>query len=199
MTGFVFHPSPPAFQSIRVGASAKVASQLPPTLPSWELLLSSGGWIRTSDLQVMSLASYHCSTPGSISFGFGFTAAVSFENPRRSKFSQFMPYHVFGHVKADKVFAVVNEESRADEFGNDSTITRPCFDRFPAAGTLVAFDFSQQTFVNVRPFFERPTHPSLQQGWKIIGRFLVMSSISFLTRCIMRSWPTPTDDSGVGR
>ena len=27
------------------------------------LLLSGGGWTRTNDLQVMSLASYHCSTP----------------------------------------------------------------------------------------------------------------------------------------
>src|SRR5262249_31114409 len=112
----------------------------------------------------MSLASYHCSTPGWVSFRFGFPAAMTFEDTRRRKFTELMANHIFGHVKAKKALAVVDEEGRPNEFGDDGAIARPRFDRFPIARALIAFDFGNQALIHVRPFFERPAHRSLRAG-----------------------------------
>src|SRR5438046_977820 len=109
----------------------------------------------------MSLASYHCSTPGTVSLrrlrlsqcyavsggnplfrgSLAFTAAVALECPRRRKLAELVADHVFRHVQANELPPVVNQERHADEFGNDGAVPRPRLDRLTHVRALVALDF----------------------------------------------------------
>src|SRR5207302_1389268 len=114
----------------------------------------------------MSLASYHCSTPGSSSLGSrGRTGsrsgrrclrpgtAMALEHTGRRKFAQLVPYHVLSHKQFEKLLAVVDEERMTDEVGHDGTITGPGLDRL-AMASLLLFDLGKQAQIDVRPFFQ---------------------------------------------
>src|SRR5438270_12871329 len=105
----------------------------------------------------MSLASYHCSTPGS---AHGFTvralpdinhsidflhsisfrrrgclrlaAAVAAEHPCRREFAKLVADHVLRHEQFRELAAVVNKKSVADKIGHHGAIARPGFERFAA-------------------------------------------------------------------
>src|SRR5258706_11432561 len=92
---------------------------------------SSGGRIGTYDLQVMSLASYHCSTPGYLLLWcttagrrrrgcrrLRSAARMALEHAGRGEFAQLVSHHVFGHEQLHEVLAVVNHERMADEVGH---------------------------------------------------------------------------------
>src|ERR1019366_4579992 len=112
----------------------------------------------------MSLASYHCSTPGSISLlcrrGRGFRAptAMALEHARRRKFAELMPNHVFGHEQLHEILAVVDHERVPDKIGNDRAIASPGLERLSTIVTLLLFDFRQQAFIHIRAFFQRTSH-----------------------------------------
>src|SRR5207302_1756035 len=107
----------------------------------------------------MSLASYHCSTPGPVnhraidllrggrrgrcgtgsgrsSSGFGAGAAMTLERPRRCEFAELMPHHVLGHEKLHELTAIMNEESVTDKVRHNRAIARPGFDRLAMAALL---------------------------------------------------------------
>src|SRR5438093_10383906 len=102
----------------------------------------------------MSLASYHCSTPGSTwlrgsgrsgaaTGGRGgsrrspFTPAVAAENSRRREFAQFMAHHVLGHVQLHELLAVVDHERVADKLRHNGAISCPGLQRLAAAGGVL--------------------------------------------------------------
>src|SRR5216684_6427554 len=114
----------------------------------------------------MSLASYHCSTPGSVplfggrSSGFRLAAAMAFERPRQRELSELVPHHILGHKHLDEQPAVVNQERVADKIRHNGTIARPGLDRLAMAG-LLPLHLVQQAKIYVRPFFDGTTHRKL--------------------------------------
>src|SRR5436190_14077509 len=109
----------------------------------------------------MSLASYHCSTPGYCFLlscrrrsccrgSLGASARMSLEETRRSELAELVADHVFGHEQLHEVLAVVHHEGVPDEVGDDGAIPRPRLDRLTAAGALLLFDFRQQALVDIR-------------------------------------------------
>src|SRR5437868_5802452 len=109
----------------------------------------------------MSLASYHCSTPGSVELlrrGLRLAAAVSLKGSRRCELAELVADHVFRHVQAHELPSVMNEERRADELRDDGAVARPRLDRFPIVRALIAVNPRHQPLINVRPFFQRPAH-----------------------------------------
>src|SRR6516165_6417162 len=105
----------------------------------------------------MSLASYHCSTPGSRFLGLA--SAMSAERSRRRKLAELVSDHVFGHVQPGKLSAVVNQERHADKLGNDRAVAGPRLERLALA--QAAIDLGSKAFVHVRTTFLnlfRPTH-----------------------------------------
>src|SRR5215471_13436182 len=111
----------------------------------------------------MSLASYHCSTPGRESLGRRcrggsrrlLAATVALEYSGRRKLAELVADHVFRHVQLQELPPVVNQERDADEFWHHRAIARPRLDRFALA---VALHFGQQPLIDVRPFFQRTAH-----------------------------------------
>src|SRR4051812_49276749 len=98
----------------------------------------------------MSLASYHCSTPGSVDSsllakarsdesktfllrGTGcclrLATAMSLEDPCRSELPELVPDHVFRHLQPHVLPAVVNQKGDADKFRHDGAIACPGLDR----------------------------------------------------------------------
>src|SRR5262245_14628396 len=122
----------------------------------------------------MSLASYHCSTPGSTltlaSTGrrwrgascrgccrLGTAAAMTLEHTRGGELAQLVADHIFSDEQLQEGLAVMNHERVADEIGHDRAIARPRFDRL-AMPRLLLFHFLQQTQIDVRTFLQRSTH-----------------------------------------
>src|ERR1700730_4387478 len=105
----------------------------------------------------MSLASYHCSTPGLVSLlgcgsrRLGLAAAMAAKNTRRRKLTQFMSHHVFRDEQLDELLAVVNLEGVADEIRHDHAVARPRLERLLARPH--ALDLGQQPLVHIRPTF----------------------------------------------
>src|SRR5579872_2671589 len=125
----------------------------------------------------MSLASYHCSTPGSIRLLLPLAPAVSLEQPRGSEFAELVADHVFRHVQLGELPAVVNQEGHADELGDDGAIARPRLQRFTVARALVALDLGHQALIDVRTFLQRPAHrtnPSTGEE-DILGTIAILS------------------------
>src|SRR6476661_7808255 len=111
----------------------------------------------------MSLASYHCSTPGSVSLSgcFSLAAAVSLEGAGRRELSELVPHHVLCHVQLDKHPAVVDGKRRTHKVGDDGTVARPGLDRVARAAAPGPLDLGKQPFVHVGTTFlnlARPTH-----------------------------------------
>src|SRR5262245_5275803 len=134
----------------------------------------------------MSLASYHCSTPGSVSekllkswtlealstcwlarrrrcrgggrCRLAARARMSAEHPRRRKFAQLVADHVLRHEQLDELPAVVNHERVPDKVRHDGAIARPRLERLATARTLLPLHFGQQPIAYIRTFFDRPTH-----------------------------------------
>src|SRR5689334_11485513 len=115
----------------------------------------------------MSLASYHCSTPGYCLLSrkrllscrgrgrLGLAARVPLEHSRRSELAQLVPDHVLGHEQLHEVLAVVHHERVTDEIGHNRAIARPRLDRLATAGTLLLLDLGEQPLIHVRAFFQR--------------------------------------------
>src|SRR6516162_4442639 len=126
----------------------------------------------------MSLASYHCSTPGSVySFYFfacllerhhcqtsprrrtngrllGLTTAVSLEDPSRREFAKLVAHHVLRDENLGELAAVMHQEREADKIGHDCAIAGPGLDRLATAGAVLPFDFREHFGVNVGAFFQ---------------------------------------------
>src|SRR5436190_23804070 len=114
----------------------------------------------------MSLASYHCSTPGSLLGGWGgcprgcrlrLASAVPLENSRGGELSQLVPDHIFRNEQLQKLPAVMHQKSMADEIGHNRAVARPGLQGLPMAAH--ALNFFQQAPVNIWPFSQRTTHP----------------------------------------
>src|SRR6516164_5166229 len=116
----------------------------------------------------MSLASYHCSTPGLIRLfcrwrwggawpccrrSLGFRATMAAESSRRRKLTQLMTHHVLGHEQLHELSAIVNEKRVPDKIRHDRAITRPSLYWLAMTG-LLAFHFRQQAKINVRSLFQ---------------------------------------------
>src|SRR5437660_10332608 len=100
----------------------------------------------------MSLASYHCSTPGRVSLGrLGLAAAVAAEDAGRRKLAELVTDHVFRHEQLHELLAVVDLKGVADEIRHDHAVPRPSLER-PSSGTH-PFDLGQQALIDVRPSF----------------------------------------------
>src|SRR5258708_309125 len=133
----------------------------------------------------MSLASYHCSTPGSGLFQivdcrfrkpslhlcksaicnrkseillrcFSLAATVSAEHAGRRELTELVADHVLRDEALDELAAIVDQERVADELGHHGAVARPGFDRLAVPGVL-AFHLCQQPRGHVRPFFQRTT------------------------------------------
>src|SRR5262245_37264446 len=113
----------------------------------------------------MSLASYHCSTPGSVFCSLlgaagrrgrrgALAAAVSLEDPRRRELAELVADHVLGHEQLDEDPPVVDQEGVADEVRHDGTVARPGLDRLLVSAALLALDLGQQALIDVRPFLQ---------------------------------------------
>src|SRR5579871_3009917 len=109
----------------------------------------------------MSLASYHCSTPGRVSLGRRrppLAAAVPLEEPGRRELPELVTHHVLGHVQPGELPAVVHEERLADELRYDRAIPRPGLERLAGAGALLPLHLGQQPLIDVGAFLQRPAH-----------------------------------------
>src|SRR5579864_4805614 len=118
----------------------------------------------------MSLASYHCSTPGSGLLagrrwctgrrGRGClpAAAVTLEYTRRRELAQFVADHVFGHEQLHELPAVVNLKRLTDKFRHNRAIAGPGAQRLALVELLLLFNFFQQSQVYIWTFFDRPAH-----------------------------------------
>src|SRR5579884_1529441 len=112
----------------------------------------------------MSLASYHCSTPGPITTALlggrrlALAAAVPLEDPRRRELAELVSDHVLGHVQPHELPAVVDQERLPDELRHDRAVAGPGLDRLAAAGALLPLHLAHQALVDVGPFFQRPAH-----------------------------------------
>src|SRR5437870_1608058 len=107
----------------------------------------------------MSLASYHCSTPGSV-FLLGrrrlpLAAAVPAEHPCGSKFTELVADHVLGHEQLGELPTVVDHERMANEVRHDGTIAGPRFDRVAVRSGRLAFHLVQQAQIDVRSLLQR--------------------------------------------
>src|SRR3954468_10860054 len=102
----------------------------------------------------MSLASYHCSTPGSLSLRLPLAAAVAAEHARRRELAELVADHVFRDEQLGELPAVVDQEGVADELGNDGAIPRPGLDRL-AVSRALAFDLGQQPHVHMGSLLDR--------------------------------------------
>src|SRR5262245_43432936 len=138
----------------------------------------------------MSLASYHCSTPGcmllpSCRAGRGRCGslaagtAMAAEDARRRKLAELVAHHVFGHEQLHEDLAVVNLKGVADEVRHDRAIARPGADRRAMAGALLSFHLGEQPFIEVRPFFPRSTHLVLKNPRQFILRSRAKSTSGF--------------------
>src|SRR5262245_9435563 len=140
----------------------------------------------------MSLASYHCSTPGSVSspcLGGGRrtactrgccgrgggclpAAAVPLENPRRRELAQFVADHVFRHVQPHELPAVMDHKRLTNELRHDRAVPRPGLERLAADAAMLTLHFGEQALINVRALFQRSAHilvlPTLVLGVLII-------------------------------
>src|SRR5579859_5671903 len=159
----------------------------------------------------MSLASYHCSTPGSVLLrrrrgagcrGLGLAAAVAAERPRRRELAELVPDHVLGDEHLRELPAVVNQKRMADEFRHHRAITRPGLQRLVTHAHPI--DLGEESFIDVRAFFLRPAHPSspLHQALPrqtIVGTLIHAARTYRSFRRIMRTGPAATNDRGIGR
>src|SRR5262245_26196475 len=119
----------------------------------------------------MSLASYHCSTPGCVlpllwtfprlaSLLLPLPAAVTAEHAGGGELAEFVADHVLGDVHLDELLAVVNQERVADEVGDDRGVPRPGLEWFAVSAAL-ALDLGEQPHIDVRTTvfqFLGPTH-----------------------------------------
>src|SRR5436305_9921107 len=100
----------------------------------------------------MSLASYHCSTPGRVLLGrLGLAAAVTAEDAGRGEFAQLVADHVFRHEQLHELLAVVDLKGVADEIRHDHAVPGPGLERPP--GGAHALDLGKQALIDVRPSF----------------------------------------------
>src|SRR5207248_2938271 len=103
----------------------------------------------------MSLASYHCSTPGSL-LGCRpgrrglLAAAVALEDPCRRELAQLVADHVLGHIQPHELPAVVDHEGLTNELRDDRAVARPGLHRLAAPGALLPFYLGQQARIDVR-------------------------------------------------
>src|SRR5436305_400083 len=108
----------------------------------------------------MSLASYHCSTPGSIFGNCRFlpsdriarfcepplnsllclAATMAAEHAGRRELAELVADHVLGHEHLRELPAVVDQEREADEVRHDRAGAAPRLDRLAAAGPLLPLD-----------------------------------------------------------
>src|ERR1043166_1611382 len=125
----------------------------------------------------MSLASYHCSTPGSFNLILVFrmpigkatlcrrcpgccrrllrlAARVPLEHAGRREFAELVADHILGDEHLGELPAVVYQEGEADEIGHDRAIACPGLDRFAAPGALLALDLDEHLGVHVGAFLE---------------------------------------------
>ena len=89
------------------------------------------------------------------------------ESTGRGKFTQLMTYHILSGINLDKKFAIMDQESHANEVGDDGAITGPCFYGVPVAFGLELLDLLEKPQVNIRsllqrssPVITRPAPPS---------------------------------------
>src|SRR5262245_30714951 len=102
----------------------------------------------------MSLASYHCSTPGCVLLGgLALATAVPLEDPRRREFAELVADHVLGDEQLHELPPVVHQERVPDELRDDGAVARPGLDRLAVPGGL-ALDLGQQARIDVRSFLE---------------------------------------------
>src|SRR5437016_633639 len=106
----------------------------------------------------MSLASYHCSTPGCVSFALALAAAVAAEEAGRGELPQLVADHVLRDEQLDELPAVVHQERVADEVGYDGAVAGPGLQRVTVGRPLLALDLGQQALIDVRPFLQRTAH-----------------------------------------
>src|SRR5437870_2599461 len=113
----------------------------------------------------MSLASYHCSTPGSFLLlrgggsrcRLGLAAAMAAEHARWGKLAELVANHVFRHKALRELPAVVDQEREADHLRDDRGVAGPRLNWLAVSGVL-AFHLGQQALVHIGAFFQRTTH-----------------------------------------
>src|SRR5437899_2039908 len=90
--------------------------------------------------------------------GLLLTARVALEGPRRRELAELVADHVLGHEQPHVLLAVMDQEGRADELGDDRAVAGPGLDRLADADPL---DLREQPNVDVRAFFQGTTHGNL--------------------------------------
>src|SRR5262249_39285614 len=102
-----------------------------------------------------SLASYHCSTPGSVLLLRSLTlpSTVPLEDPRRRELAELVADHVLRDEQLHELPPVVHQERMPDELRDDGAVARPGLDRLAVPGGL-ALDLGQQARIDVRSFLE---------------------------------------------
>src|SRR5438046_2008236 len=113
----------------------------------------------------MSLASYHCSTPGYLLLlrggggrgRLGLAATMAAEHARGGKLAELVADHVFRHEALCEPPAVVDQKREADHLRDDRGVAGPSLDWLAVSGVL-AFHLGQQALVHMRAFFQGTTH-----------------------------------------
>src|SRR5262245_32435708 len=85
-------------------------------------------------------------------------ATVALEDPRRGELPELVPDHVLGDEHPRVLLAVVHQERRADELGDDGAVPGPGLDRLAGAAPRGALDLLEQPGVHVRAFLQRTAH-----------------------------------------
>ena len=75
------------------------------------------------------------------------------KGPRRGKLAQFVADHVFGDKHLQVMFAIMNHERAADEFGHDRACPGPRLDRLFRAARSLLFHLLEKLRVDVGPLF----------------------------------------------
>src|SRR5262245_41574129 len=120
----------------------------------------------------MSLASYHCSTPGPLTpllrcrrgRRLSLAAGVAAEQAGRGELAELVAHHVLGHVQLDELVAVVDLEVGPDELRHDGAVARPGAQRSAVASLLGLLHLGQQPLIDVRSLLQRTTHTSFPQN-----------------------------------
>jgi len=84
---------------------------------------------------------------------FGCVSPMAFECSRKSKFTQFVSYHIFCYENRFESAAIVNIDGVPHEFGCDSGTPGPSLDRLLFATFIHLIDLLLKALIDVKTFF----------------------------------------------
>jgi len=76
------------------------------------------------------------------------------ELARRRKFTQTVANHIFVNKNTDKIFAIMNSESRTNHFRRNHASTAPCLDWLAISAGFRLADLSKQSLIYKWPLFQ---------------------------------------------